>query len=39
MLFRDVTAVNSENHTNPINADLLIVKADGTCNHLSALKN
>jgi len=40
MLFKEIIAVYSENHTEPIiqNAELLIVKAAGTYSYHSALK-
>jgi hypothetical protein len=40
MLFKEIIAVYSENHTKPINtkAALLTVKADGSYSYRSALK-
>jgi hypothetical protein len=40
MLFKEIIAVYSENHTMPIqNAALMTVKADGSYSYRSALKD
>jgi hypothetical protein len=40
MLFKEIIAVHSENHTKPINTkcNIMNVKADGSYNYRSALK-